>query len=79
MLLIGAILIVISEDKKNSHQLKTIGFVIWLMSIIGIFPFIYRDIVHDIKEQGIEEYLNGEIEVIQHADSTYTFLWIDTN
>lgn len=79
LLLIGAALIVVSENKKNSYRLKITGIVIWIVGFVITLPFIYYNTIQDIKKQGIIEYLNGEIEVIQHSDSTYTFLWIDTN
>jgi hypothetical protein len=38
---------------------------------------IIKDSIRTIKENAIIEYINQEVEVIDHGDSTYTFLWID--
>lgn len=38
---------------------------------------IVKDSIRTIKENAIIEYINHEVEVINHEDSTYTFLWID--
>lgn len=38
-----------------------------------------NDSIRTLKEKAIIEYINQEVEVINHGDSTYTFLWIDCN
>ena len=79
LVLIGGALIVTAENSKNPYRRKMIGLIIWIVGFTTITPFLYRNSVRQMKEKGIMEYLNGEVEVMQHADTTYTFLWIDTN
>lgn len=79
LILLGIILIVISKNKEFEDDIKVIGYVLLLSGIILILPTIVKNYIVSFKEQTIIEYLEGEVEVIQHSDSTYTFLWIDCN
>ena len=50
------------------------GFI--LCSVILILPMLISDAITNIKEKAIIQYIQEKVEVIDHGDSTYTFLWI---
>jgi 3-polyprenyl-4-hydroxybenzoate decarboxylase len=79
LILLGTVLIVISKNKTYEHDAKAIGYGFILSSVILILPIIIKDSIRTLKENAIIEYINNEVEVINHGDSTYTFLWIDCN
>lgn len=64
------------KDKPIAQHLKALGFGLLFASIF-VIPLVIQDTILKIKEEGIVEYLTGEVEVIQHSDSTYTFWWSD--
>lgn len=70
--------LLICPKKKNntSYILKSIGVTLLFFTTAFIFPKILQETTRYIKEKGIIEYLEGEVEIIQ-SDSTYMFLWID--
>ena len=79
MVLLGISLLLIQKnlkDKPIAPHLKALGFGLLFASIFTI-PLVIQDTILKIKEEGIIEYLTGEVEVIQHSDSTYTFWWSD--
>ena len=77
LILLGIVLIVVSKNKAHEHDAKAFGYGFILSSVIFILPIIIKDSIRTIKENAIIEYINHEVEVINHEDSTYTFLWID--
>jgi len=77
LILLGIVLIVVSKNKTYEHDAKAFGYGFILSSVILILPIIIKDSIRTIKENAIIEYINQEVEVIDHGDSTYTFLWID--
>ena len=77
LILLGIVLIVISKNKEFEDDIKAIGYGLLLSGIVLVLPAIVKNYIVSFKEQTIIEYLEGEVEVIQHSDSTYTFLWID--
>ena len=77
LMLLGIVLIVISKNNEFKDDIKSIGYGLLLAGFALILPTIVRNYIVSFKEQAIVEYLEGEVEVIQHSDSTYTFLWID--
>ena len=77
LILLGIVLIVISKNNEFKDDIKSIGYGLLLAGFALILPTIVRNHIISFKEQAIVEYLEGEVEVIQHSDSTYTFLWID--
>lgn len=79
MILLGIVLIVVSKNKTYEYDAKAIGYGFILSSVILILPIIIKDSIRTLKENAIIEYINHEVEVINHGDSTYTFLWIDCN
>lgn len=76
-MLLGIVLIVISKNNEFKDDIKSVGYGLLLAGFALILPTIVRNYIVSFKEQAIVEYLEGEVEVIQHSDSTYTFLWID--
>lgn len=76
-MLLGIVLIVISKNNEFKDDIKSVGYGLLLAGFALILPTIIRNYIVSFKEQAIVEYLEGEVEVIQHSDSTYTFLWID--
>lgn len=79
LILLGIVLVVVSKNKPYEHDAKAIGYGLILASVILILPMIINDSIRTLKEKAIIEYINQEVEVIDHGDSTYTFLWIDCN
>lgn len=77
LILLGIVLIVVSKNKAYEHDAKALGYGFILSSVILILPTIIKDSIRTIKQDAIIEYINHEVEVINHEDSTYTFLWID--
>lgn len=77
LMLLGIVLIVISKNNEFKDDVKSVGYGLLLAGFALILPTIIRNYIVSFKEQAIVEYLEGEVEVIQHSDSTYTFLWID--
>ena len=77
LILLGIVLIVVSKNKAYEHDAKAFGYGFILSSVVLILPMIIKDSIRTIKENAIIEYINQEVEVIDHGDSTYTFLWID--
>lgn len=79
MILLGIVLVVVSKNKPYEHDAKAIGYGLILASVILLLPMMINDSIRTLKEKAIIEYINQEVEVINHGDSTYTFLWIDCN
>ena len=77
LILLGIVLIVVSKNKAYEHDVKAFGYGFILSSVILILPMIVKDSIRTLKENAIIEYINHEVEVVNHGDSTYTFLWID--
>jgi 3-polyprenyl-4-hydroxybenzoate decarboxylase len=77
LILLGIVLVVVSKNKPYEHDAKSIGYGLILAAVILILPMIINDSIRMLKEKAIIEYINQEVEVIDHGDSTYTFLWID--
>ena len=44
------------------------------IAIAICLPIMINDSVHYIKEKGIEDYLNGKVDVIQTEEQNY-YLW----
>jgi hypothetical protein len=66
----------VSKNKTYEDYIKATGYgvIIWAILLLSM---IIKDSIHTLKEKAIIEYINHEVEVIDHGDSTYTFLWID--
>ena len=79
LILLGTVLVVVSKNKPYEHDAKAIGYGLILASVVLILPMIINNSIRTLKEKAIIEYINQEVEVINHGDSTYTFLWIDCN
>lgn len=77
LILLGIVLVVVSKNKAYENDAKAFGYGFILSAVIIILPAIIKNSICTIKEDAIIEYINQEVEVIDHGDSTYTFLWID--
>ena len=61
------------ENKENNY-LKTIGVFLITIAVAICLPLMVQNSVRYIKEKGIEDYLNGKVDVIQTEDQIY-YLW----
>lgn len=73
--MIGIVLIISAKNKKHEHDAKAVGYGLILCSVVLILPILITNTITDIKEKAIIQYIQEEVEVIDHGDSTYTFLW----
>lgn len=73
-----SLLIYPKKENNKSYLIKSLGITVLFFTFAFIFPEVLKETTQYVKEKGIIEYLEGEVEVIQ-SDSTYMFLWIDCN
>ena len=66
----------VPENKKALH--KTIGATLITCAIIFVLPSICKSSVQYIKEKGIEDYLNGKVQIIQTEEQNF-YLWQNTD
>ena len=66
----------VQENKKALH--RAIGTTCIACAVIFVLPFICESAIQYIKEKGIEDYLNGKVEVIQTEEQNF-YLWQSTN
>lgn len=74
LVLIGLVMVL---DGDHDKWTRAVGAFMLIVAVAICLPIIIQNTIRSIKEQGIIEYMNQEVEVINHDDSTYTFLWID--
>ena len=72
-ILIGIAIFLHGKQKENNY-LKTLGLFLVTIAIAICLPIMINDSVHYIKEKGIEDYLNGKVDVIQTEEQNY-YLW----
>lgn len=65
-------------EKKENNYFKTIGVFLITIAVAICLPIMVQNSVRYIKEKGIEDYLNGEVEVIQTEEQNF-YLWQNTN
>ena len=66
--------IFLDGKKKKNNYLKTIGVFLITIAVAICLPLMVQNSVRYIKEKGIEDYLNGKVDVIQTEDQIY-YLW----
>ena len=66
--------IFLDRKKKENNYLKTIGVFLITIAVAICLPIMVQNSVRYIKEKGIEDYLNGKVDVIQTEDQIY-YLW----
>ena len=66
--------IFLDGKKKENNYLKTIGIFLITIAVAICLPLMVQNSVRYIKEKGIEDYLNGKVDVIVTEDQTF-YLW----
>lgn len=74
MLILFGIAIFLDGEKKENNYIKTIGIFLITIAVAICLPIMVQNSVRYIKEKGIEDYLNGKVDVIQTEDQIY-YLW----
>lgn len=74
MLILFGMAIFLDGKKKKNNYLKTIGVFLITIAVAICLPLMVQNSVRYIKEKGIEDYLNGKVDVIQTEDQIY-YLW----
>ena len=64
----------LNGKKKEDNYLKTIGVFLITIAVAICLPLMVQNSVRHIKEKGIEDYLNGKVQVIQLEEQNY-YLW----
>ena len=77
MLILFGMAIFLDGKKKETNYLKTIGVFLITIAVAICLPLMVQNSVRYIKEKGIEDYLNGKVDVIQTEDQIY-YLWQNT-
>ena len=60
--------------KPVNNYLKAMGTFFILIAVAICLPIMINNSIRYIKEKGIEDYLNGKVDVIQTEDQIY-YLW----
>ena len=66
--------IFLDGKKKENNYLKTIGVFLITIAVAICLPLMVQNSVRYVKEKGIEDYLNGKVQVIQLEEQNY-YLW----
>jgi hypothetical protein len=66
--------IFLDGEKKENNYIKTIGIFLITIAVAICLPIMIQNSVRYIKEKGIEDYLNGKVDVIVIEDQTF-YLW----
>ena len=74
MLILFGMAIFLDGEKKENNYIKTIGIFLITIAIAICLPLMVQNSVRYIKEKGIEDYLNGKVDVIQTENQIY-YLW----
>lgn len=76
LILLGIVLLVIpKKDTENNEIANAIGIGFIIGAIALIVPIIIEKEIKNIKEEGIEQFINGEVQIVHTSDSTHYFLW----
>lgn len=78
MLILFGMAIFLDGKKKENNYLKTIGVFLITIAVAICLPLMVQNSVQYIKEKGIEDYLNGKVQVIQLEEQNY-YLWQHTD
>lgn len=71
LVLIGLAMVL---DSEHSNWVRAIGVFILTIAVAICLPILVQNSIRYIKEKGIEDYLNGKVDVIQTEDQIY-YLW----
>lgn len=74
MLILFGMAIFLDGEKKENNYIKTIGIFLITIAVAICLPIMIQNSVRYIKERGIEDYLNGKVQVIQLEEQNY-YLW----
>ena len=74
MSILSGIAIFLDGENKKNNYLKTMGVFLITIAITICLPIMIQNSVRYIKERGIEDYLNGKVQVIQLEEQNY-YLW----
>lgn len=66
--------IFLDGEKKENNYIKTIGIFLITIAVAICLPIMIQNSVRYIKEKGIEDYLNGKVDVIVTENQTF-YLW----
>ena len=66
--------IFLDGKKKENNYLKTIGVFLITIAVAIYLPLMVQNSIRYIKEKGIEDYLNGKVQIIQLEEQNY-YLW----
>lgn len=75
--LLGIVIFLEGKIRKNNY-IKTTGCFLIIIAIVVCLPKLIENSVQYVKEKGIEDYLNGKVQVIQSEKQNY-YLWQHTN
>ena len=71
LVLIGLAMVL---DSEHSNWVRAIGVFILTIAVAICLPILVQNSIRYIKEKGIEDYLNGKVDVIVTEDQTF-YLW----
>ena len=69
------LLVIPKKDTKNNEIANAIGLGFIIGAIALIAPTIIEKEIKNIKEEGIEQFINKEVQIVHTSDSTHYFLW----
>jgi len=69
------LLVIPKKDTKNNEIANAIGLGFIIGAIALIAPTIIEKEIKNIKEEGIEQLINKEVQIVHTSDSTHYFLW----
>ena len=65
---------ILDGKKPANNYLKAMGTFFIFIAVAICLPIMINNSIRYIKEKGIEDYLNGKVDVIQTEDQIY-YLW----
>lgn len=71
LVLIGLAMVL---DSEHNNWVRAIGVFILTIAVAICLPILVQNSIRYIKEKGIEDYLNGKVDVIVTEDQTF-YLW----
>lgn len=69
------LLVIPKKQTENSDIANAIGIGLILGAVILFVPKIIDSKTKQIKQQGIEEYIKGDVQIVYTSDSTCCFIW----
>lgn len=71
LILVGLAMVL---DTKHSNWVRAIGVFVLSIAVAICLPIIIQNSIRYVKEKGIEDYLNGKVDVIQTEEQIF-YLW----